>query len=211
MAGGAGGCRIFKAKPMCGRSNNDNRRPREKSGMQIGHGKQGIIFGEYGCSRPNAAPEPKRQVGASEASSDKNAILGWLEPACDSPGWIIWFTRQGDVLIYPVREASGAVKGEPIRLSSDVRKQEAVYYGPHACGQCGLMICRMGSEYGSDSYTYPEGPIYPNTDWSPHVCQQRDIERVNGLLSIGFRRPSDLATQECPAPSCPPKSDNSTP
>lgn len=55
-----------------------------------------------------------------------------------------------------------------------------VFYGPHACSQCGILICKMGREYGSETYTYPEGPVYPNSDWDMHICQQRDIEHVNG-------------------------------
>jgi hypothetical protein len=40
------------------------------------------------------------------------------------------------------------------------------------------MICKMGREHGSEIYTYPDGPAYPNSDWVPHVC---DPKRVASL------------------------------
>lgn len=50
-----------------------------------------------------------------------------------------------------------------------------IYYGPHQCPNCGVMITKMGFEFGGNTFTYPNGPIYPNTPWYPHVC---DPERV---------------------------------
>ena len=33
------------------------------------------------------------------------------------------------------------------------------------------MICKMGHDFGGTAFTYPDdGPIYPNTEWHPHVC-----------------------------------------
>jgi hypothetical protein len=28
----------------------------------------------------------------------------------------------------------------------------------------------MGREFGGNAFTYPDGPIYPNTEWHAHVC-----------------------------------------
>lgn len=187
--------------------------------MQIGHGHQGVLIGEYSFYRRESTEhnsDLKPGSISDGASSDKNRVIGWLEPASARPSWIIWFTEQGDAIIYANREAGGVVIGDPIRLKASGQNTEttqirlpysgefvevggkfvymestAVFYGPHACDQCGVTICKMGREYGHAIYTYPEGPIYPNTQWEPHVCQQRDIERVNGLLSLGFRRPGD--------------------
>lgn len=50
------------------------------------------------------------------------------------------------------------------------RSSRIVYYGPHPCSNCGTDIAKMGNEWGGTSFTYPEGPIYPNTEWHPHVC-----------------------------------------
>jgi hypothetical protein len=71
--------------------------------MIIGNSKskQGIRVGEY-------SPE----------SEDANGVIGWMEPACDKPRWIAWFTKKGDLLLYVEREESGAVVGEPIRVSA---------------------------------------------------------------------------------------------
>ncbi len=73
--------------------------------MQLGsNSKQGVIVGEYGSDR--------------DGKSDKNDVIGWAEPACENPSWIIWFTRQGDALLYTEREPGGAVVGEPIRAKA---------------------------------------------------------------------------------------------
>ncbi|HEY1808855.1 MAG TPA: hypothetical protein VGG42_09850 [Acidobacteriaceae bacterium] len=50
------------------------------------------------------------------------------------------------------------------------RNSKIVYYGPHSCENCGVTIAKMGREWGGTAFTYPEGPIYPNTEWHPHVC-----------------------------------------
>lgn len=50
------------------------------------------------------------------------------------------------------------------------RSSKIVYYGPHACANCGKNIAKMGIEWGGTAFTYPGGPIYPNTEWHPHVC-----------------------------------------
>lgn len=50
------------------------------------------------------------------------------------------------------------------------RSSRIVYYGPHECSNCGVMIAKMGHQFGGNAFTYPSGPIYPNTEWHPHVC-----------------------------------------
>lgn len=59
------------------------------------------------------------------------------------------------------------------------RSSRIVYYGPHACPNCAVSICKMGIEFGGNAFDYPSGPIYPNTEWHPHVC---DPKRVAALL-----------------------------
>ncbi len=53
------------------------------------------------------------------------------------------------------------------------RSSRIIYYGPHACQNCGVLICKMGHEFGGNAFTYPDGPIYPNTEWHPHVCDPK--------------------------------------
>ena len=53
------------------------------------------------------------------------------------------------------------------------RNSKLIYYGPHACSNCGVLICKMGHEFGGNAFTYPSGPIYPNTEWHPHVCDPK--------------------------------------
>lgn len=74
------------------------------------------------------------------------------------------------------------------------RNSKIVYYGPHACDNCGRMICKMGYEFGGSSFNYPNGPIYPNTEWHPHVCDPRDVAR----------KPATLLPGESPLPPPPP-------
>ena len=53
------------------------------------------------------------------------------------------------------------------------RSSRIIYYGPRACQNCGVLICKMGQAFGGNAFTYPDGPIYPNTEWHPHVCDLR--------------------------------------
>lgn len=60
------------------------------------------------------------------------------------------------------------------------RNSKITYYGPHSCENCGVNICRMGREFGATAFTYPEGPIYPNTEWFPHVCDPAMVRKQMG-------------------------------
>lgn len=75
--------------------------------MQIGKGKQGVLVGEYGFSRPQ-----DKKIDTEEGWGS----LGWIEPACDNPQWVLWFDAKGDATLYTEREKTGAVVGEPIRV-----------------------------------------------------------------------------------------------
>jgi hypothetical protein len=68
--------------------------------MQIGRGKSGVKIGEYGNEH------------------DGGGTLGWIEPACDNPQWIMWFTSKGDGLLYTKRDEKGGIIGDPIRIKS---------------------------------------------------------------------------------------------
>jgi hypothetical protein len=75
------------------------------------------------------------------------------------------------------------------RTHMTFRSSRIIYYGPHACSNCGALICKMGFEFGGNAFTYPDGPIYPNTEWHPHVC---DPQRVAKLPTEAL--PIDTAT-----------------
>ena len=47
---------------------------------------------------------------------------------------------------------------------------ERIFYGPHPCEACGGMICKASRGQGGEEFDYPEGPIYPNTEWKRHAC-----------------------------------------
>jgi hypothetical protein len=54
--------------------------------MQIGVGKSGVLIGEYANAQ------------------DGLGTLGWIEPACKNPQWIMWFDSKGDAILYTQRE-----------------------------------------------------------------------------------------------------------
>ena len=61
------------------------------------------------------------------------------------------------------------------------RNSKIVYYGPHTCENCGVMIVKMGTEWGGTAFTNPDGPIYPNTEWHPHVCDPVLVSQRKGM------------------------------
>jgi len=68
--------------------------------MQIGRGKSGVLIGEYANK------------------SEGLGVIGWVEPACKNPRWILWFDDKGDAVLYTEREDSGAVIGDPLRIKA---------------------------------------------------------------------------------------------
>lgn len=64
------------------------------------------------------------------------------------------------------------------------RSSRIVYYGPHPCDNCSELVVKMGKEWGGNAFTAPQGPIYPNTEWHPHVCNPSNInlQNVGGSL-----------------------------
>jgi hypothetical protein len=74
--------------------------------MQIGKGKQGVEIGEY---------------GDGVHSKDDNALIGYVQPACKNPQWILWFTKKGNGILYTQREPNGSVIGEPIHIDAQLK------------------------------------------------------------------------------------------
>lgn len=75
------------------------------------------------------------------------------------------------------------------------RSSLIIYYGPHACSNCGALICKMGHEFGGNAFNYPTGPIYPNTEWAPHVCNP--ATRINHTALTG-----QIGSGHAPDPIC---------
>jgi hypothetical protein len=48
---------------------------------------------------------------------------------------------------------------------------EVIFYGPHPCHSCGVIVCKTSVEHGGMAFDYPSEPIYPNTNWAQHVCR----------------------------------------
>lgn len=60
------------------------------------------------------------------------------------------------------------------------RNSKIIYYGPHPCDNCGIDVAKMGNEWGGTAFTYPSGPVYPNTEWHPHVCDPFEVRNKLG-------------------------------
>lgn len=91
--------------------------------MQIGHGKQGVLIGEYTEYRePDLLGESKELLGKSETTpssgADHSIIIGYIEPACDNPQWIIWFTNKGDAILHRKRSSTGAVEDQALQIKA---------------------------------------------------------------------------------------------
>ena len=70
------------------------------------------------------------------------------------------------------------------------RSSRIIYYGPHACGNCGAEICKMGHDFGGNAFNYPTGPIYPNTEWHPHVCDPKRVRQFKNQPPIDSYPPA---------------------
>lgn len=71
-------------------------------------------------------------------------------------------------------------------MSMTFRSSKIVYYGPYPCGNCGIDICAMGHDFGGTAFTYPSGPIYPNTEWHPHVCDPEHVKAKEGRAARDY-------------------------
>lgn len=69
------------------------------------------------------------------------------------------------------------------------RSSRIIYYGPHECENCGLMICKMGHEFGGNAFNYPSEPIYPNTEWHPHVCNPKLVAKHDNMIAVPSNPP----------------------
>jgi ABC-type enterochelin transport system substrate-binding protein len=93
--------------------------------MQIGKGKQGVLIGEY---RGPLAHDRTVQVKNPPQEKDQNAVLGYIEPACDNPQWILWFTRQGDAILHQKRSETGAILDKALTIKGQSSKKNEVVF-----------------------------------------------------------------------------------
>jgi len=64
--------------------------------------------------------------------------------------------------------------GRDAELLRIVDDPATIFYGPHECPNgCGRQVCRVSLEQGGMMFEYPEGIIYPNTNWVQHVCEEK--------------------------------------
>jgi hypothetical protein len=63
------------------------------------------------------------------------------------------------------------------------------FYGPHDCFSCGRKICKASNQEGGESFDYPEGPIYPNTQWNRHNCIPQAVKPPLPRKSGNTREP----------------------
>jgi hypothetical protein len=55
---------------------------------------------------------------------------------------------------------------------------DRIFYGPHPCARCGKTIVKASYEQGGEEFDYPDGPIYPNTEWHRHCCTVAEADRI---------------------------------
>ena len=58
---------------------------------------------------------------------DSNEIIGYIEPACKNPAWILYVTNKGDAMLYKNRGPKGELLGEPIRVSAQKKPKVRVW------------------------------------------------------------------------------------
>lgn len=103
-------------------------------------------------------------------------------------------------------------KGQPPYHSRTSRL--LTYYGPHPCPLgCGSLVVQTAAHQYAYRFDMPDGPIYPNTRWEPHVCRvapppphqvpphtpgwspappaQSYVEVIDAAIDAAMSRPSD--------------------
>ena len=90
--------------------------------MHIGYGKQGVLIGEY---RGPVAQDKSIQEEKPPSTQDQNEVLGYIEPACDNPQWILWFTQRGDAIFHRKRAKTGAVLDQPLTIKSQTKQKNS--------------------------------------------------------------------------------------
>lgn len=69
------------------------------------------------------------------------------------------------------------------RLIEGLENHEIIYYGPQSCDLCGKNSIARGSDkqgFGDLRFEYPRDIIYPNHNWTLHVCASPREEKQNG-------------------------------
>ena len=148
--------------------------------MQIGKGKQGVNVVEYG---PHEDP------------------LGYIEPACDNPQWILWFDKNGDAQLYTRREYSkehkGAVIGNPIRLKA--RGRDRKNEGPLQSSITGNMevgrikingedhlTIKVDKNGGNLKWVWPDGDVNEIEFDKNHYRDVKLVGRTNTIVLRGY-------------------------
>jgi hypothetical protein len=66
---------------------------------------------------------PGVEISEYEASEDANFVTGYIQPACENPRWILWFTNRGEAIFHCSRDESGAVLDEAIKVSPSLNAE----------------------------------------------------------------------------------------
>jgi len=66
-------------------------------------------------------------------------------------------------------------KDRDARLLEICTDNQFIYYGPYPCTNCRQPICKLAEEQGGETFDYPQGPIYPNTNWTIHTCTSQMV------------------------------------
>lgn len=72
----------------------------------------GVNVGTY-------APDMQGKQAPPTTVVNLNPIIGYIEPAGKWARWIAWFTEQGDLYVYPKRDAEGGVMGNHVAFANN--------------------------------------------------------------------------------------------
>lgn len=67
-------------------------------------------------------------------------------------------------------------------MSADAARDPGItFYGPYPCEHCGRFIVKASREHGGAEFDSPDGPVYPNTKWVPHLHREPDLREQQKL------------------------------
>jgi hypothetical protein len=82
-------------------------------------------------------------------------------------------------------------KERDMELLEVCNNPSTVFYGPHECPNgCKAKVCRVSLEQGGMILNYPEGIIYPNTNWVQHVCEATPPQPADDPVFVGGKCPT---------------------
>jgi hypothetical protein len=98
-----------------------------------------------------------------------------------------------------IAEQHGLENQEPQEETKPSVDDRIFYGGPHPCSNCDGMIVKASVNQGGEEFDAPEGPIYPNTPWTPHACSGvKSVPAASVAESQDFAPPAQEGQERIP-------------